>query len=297
MDRAIDRYLNHLKVERNLAPRTLEAYARDLRGLADQLAAGGITKPGDAAMVHIARWLRSLAERGLKPSSQARALSAARQLFVFLVREGIVPADPTHDIAGPRARRPLPDVLSRAEAQRLVEAPDTKTPRGARDRAALELLYGSGLRVSELCGLRFDDLHLKLGVVRPRGKGSKERVVPIGRRALEALEHYLGHGRQALLKGRPSPNIFIGNRGRAISRMGMFNIVRRSAVAAGIRRVISPHNLRHAFATHLLQGGADLRSVQEMLGHVDISTTEIYTHVETEQLRKAVDRYHPLGSG
>lgn len=296
MDHAVDRYLDHLRVERNLSPRTVEAYARDLGGLVDHLHEAGITRPADVAAVQISRWLQSLADRGLKGSSQARALSAARQLFAYLVALGDVKTDPTKEIAGPRRRRPLPGVLSRAEAERLVESPNIETPRGERDRAMLELLYGSGLRVSELCDLQLDDLHLRLGVVRPRGKGRKERVVPTGRRALEALERYLGHGRAALLKGRPSAAVFIGNRGRPISRMGVFKIVRRAAGVAGIERAISPHKLRHAFATHLLQGGADLRSVQEMLGHADISTTEIYTHVEREQLKNTVDSHHPLGS-
>ncbi|MEO0812554.1 MAG: tyrosine-type recombinase/integrase, partial [Myxococcota bacterium] len=160
-----------------------------------------------------------------------------------------------------------------------------------------ELMYASGLRASELCELEIDDIHLELGVVRPRGKGGKERVVPMGDIARQCLENYLAEGRVALLRGRPSSSIFIGNRGRALSRMALFKIVRRYAAAAGIQKEISPHKLRHAFATHLLQGGADLRAVQQMLGHADISTTEIYTHVDRAQLKHSVDRYHPLGSG
>jgi len=247
------------------------------------------------ATVHLARWLRSLADRGLAAPSQARALSAARQLFTFLLREGALDKNPAAELRGPRRRRPLPVVVSREQAVRMMEQPDVKTPRGERDRAALELLYGSGLRASELCGLRVDDINLNLGVVRPKGKGSKERLVPLGKPAAAALEQYLSHGRVALLKGRPSLYVFIGNRARALSRMALFKIVRRCATAAGIPRSISPHKLRHAFATHLLQGGADLRSVQEMLGHADVSTTEIYTHVEREQLKKVVDQHHPLG--
>lgn len=297
MESACDRYLDHLRVERNLSPRTVEAYGRDLTGLRESLAAAGIERPRDVTAVHLTRWLASLSERGLKPTSQARALSAARQLFVYLVKCGELDHDPTARLDGPRRRRKLPVVISRAEAVRLVEVPEPKTPRGLRDRAALELLYAAGLRASELCNLRVDELHLELGVVRPLGKGSKERVVPMGEPARRALEAWLRDGRPALLKGRPSPFVFIGNLGRALSRMALFKIVRRSAALAGIPRALSPHKLRHAFATHLLQGGADLRSVQEMLGHADIATTEIYTHVDRDGLKATVDRHHPLGSG
>ena len=295
MEQATDRYLDHLRVERNLSPRTLEAYAGDLRSLREHLARQGIRKAEDVGSAHVARWLMSLAEAGHKASSQGRALSAARQLFLFLVREGGLKADPTAEISGPRRRRPLPVVLSRAEMTRLVEAPNGKTPRSLRDRAALELLYSSGLRATELVKLRAEDLHLNLGVVRPQGKGAKERVVPLGKQAAAALTRYLAEGRPAILKGRPSPYVFIGNVGKPLSRMALFKIVQRYARAAGIARGVSPHKLRHAFATHLLQGGADLRAVQEMLGHADISTTEIYTHVEREELKRVVDEHHPLG--
>ncbi|MBI5509188.1 MAG: tyrosine recombinase [Deltaproteobacteria bacterium] len=273
MERAVDLYLDHLRVERNLSPRTVEAYAGDLRSLCAELHKAGCRRPKDVSGVHLARWLRALAGRGLKPASQSRALSAARQLFAFLIREGALSADPAVVITGPARRRTLPVVLSRADMAALVETPDTRGPRGERDRAALELLYSSGLRASELCMLQVDDLSLAHGIVRPRGKGDKERVVPLGRPAAAALGRYLEHGRKALLKGRPTSYVFIGNRGRALSRMALFKIVRHAAAAAGISKAISPHKLRHACATHLLQGGADLRSVQELLGHAEISTT------------------------
>jgi integrase/recombinase XerD len=297
MERERDRFLDHLRVERNLSPRTLEAYAHDLAVLIGHLDQQGVRRVRDVATVHLARWLHSLAERGLSPASQGRALSAARQWFLYLVREDGLPADPTALLSGPRRRRPLPVTVSRVEAERLVGAPAGETPRALRDRAALELLYAAGLRASELCNLRVDELHLTLGVVRPVGKGRKERVVPMGQPAVRALERYLESGRPLLLKGRPSPYVFIGNRARPLSRMALFKIVRRYAKAAGIPRAISPHKLRHAFATHLLQGGADLRAVQEMLGHADIATTEIYTHVARDELRDSVDRHHPLGRG
>ncbi len=196
---------------------------------------------------------------------------------------------------GPKARRRLPVTIPRAQAEALLEAPDVKAPTGQLATAALELLYASGLRASELCQLKLEELHLELGVVRPMGKGSKERVVPIGAPAVSALEAYLGGARPTLLKGALSDYVFIGNRARPLSRMALFKIVRRYASVAGIPQDISPHKLRHAFATHLLQGGADLRAVQDMLGHADISTTEIYTHVDRTALKQAVDTHHPLG--
>ncbi len=300
LDQAVSRFLDHLRVERNLSPRTLEAYARDLTGLVDHLEKSGIAAVEGVGAVHLARWQRHLAERGLSGASQSRALSAARQLFVFLVREGELEQDPASHLEGPTRRRKLPVVISAAEAERLVQVPvrpgASETPGAMRDRAALELLYAAGLRASELCRLRTDELHLSLGVVRPMGKGQKERVVPVGEPARQALERYLAHGRPALLKGRPSPYVFIGNRGRPLSRMALFKLVRRAGALAGIQRPLSPHKLRHAFATHLLQGGADLRAVQEMLGHADISTTEIYTHVAKDALVAAVNAHHPLGS-
>ncbi len=295
LEQACDRFLDHLRVERNLSLNTVAAYARDLRVFCSQLETYGVTTPTDVREAHVARWLRSLAARGHKPSSQARALSAVRRLCVFLVREGVLAADPTCEIAGPSRRRRLPEVPSRAEAERIVEAPVGSSPRQLRNRAALELLYAAGLRASELCGLRLDELHLGLGVVRPLGKGAKERVVPVGQVAADAMARYLAEGRPALLKGRSSPFVFIGNRGRPLSRMGLWKIVRRSASLGGVGRAFSPHKLRHAFATHLLQGGADLRAVQEMLGHADIATTEIYTHVVGEELKSTVDTCHPLG--
>ena len=296
MESSCDRYLEHLRVERNLAPRTLESYANDLKSLRDSLAQEAVHTPAEVTALHLARWQRGLAERGLKASTQARALSAVRRFFAFLQREKLIPNNPCASLRGPLRRRQPPAVPSRAETRRLVSLPDPRTPRGQRDRAMLELLYASGLRASELCNLRLDEVNLNLGIVRPRGKGDKERIVPVGKPALAALQHYLVEGRPALLKGKSSAQVFLGNRSRALSRMALFKIVRRYGRLAGIPQPLSPHKLRHAFATHLLQGGADLRSIQEMLGHADISTTEIYTHVNAEELRSAVDEHHPLGS-
>jgi integrase/recombinase XerD len=293
---ACDLFLDHLSVERNLAARTVEAYSHDLKSFRETLKAAEPKNLVNLTPVHVSRWLRSQARRGLSASSQSRGLSALRQLFAFHVKESRIGANPAKEVRGPRTRRKLPVVISRSQAVALIESPDIKTPRGLLSRAALELLYAAGLRASELCGLKLTELHLELGVVRPHGKGSKERIVPMGEVARNWLERYLTHGRLALLKGRPSEHVFIGNKGQALSRMALFNIVRRAAVAAGIPKDISPHKLRHAFATHLLQGGADLRVVQEMLGHADISTTEIYTHIDRTGLEQTVNTHHPLGN-
>lgn len=296
MQQAIDQYMHHLRVERNLATNTLDAYAKDLERFSVFLMQHAVTNPKDISATHVVEWLKHLADLDLAKSSQARAFSAIRRFFVFLVREKVLPKNPVSKIAGPKPRRHLPVVLSKAQVKAMLDSVQGKHPRTERDRAMLELMYSSGLRSSELCALQMDDVNLQLGIVRPKGKGSKERVVPLGKQAANALTEYLQHGRRMLLKGRPSPFVFIGNCGQHISRMGLFNIVKRAALLAGISKTVSPHTLRHAFATHLLQGGADLRAVQEMLGHADISTTEIYTHVETAQLKKLVDACHPLGT-
>ena len=235
-------------MEKNLAARTVEAYSRDLKSFRESLKKAEPKNLVDLTPVHVSRWLRSQARRGLSASSQSRGLSALRQLFAFHVKESRIGANPAKEVRGPRTRRKLPVVISRSQAVALIESPDIKNPRGLLSRAALELLYAAGLRASELCGLKLTELHLELGVVRPHGKGSKERIVPIGEVARHWLEHYIGHGRPALLKGRPSEHVFIGNKAQALSRMALFNIVRRAAVAAGIPKDISPHKLRHAFA-------------------------------------------------
>lgn len=296
MHAGCDHYLSWLQLERNLSHHTLAAYSRDLARFCDSLERQGVVCLEAVTQLHVTRWLRELGS-DLAPASQARALSAVRQLYAFRVRERIQDDNPVAAIQGPRRRRGLPQTPSKAQMKRLLAAPDSRTARGQRDRAALELLYASGLRASELCNLELDELHLQLGVVRPHGKGDKERVVPVGGPAKAALELYLAEGRPRLLKGCPSRYIFIGNRARALSRMALFRQVRRYARSAGISDAVSPHQLRHAFATHLLQGGADLRAVQQMLGHADLSTTEIYTHVDRSELKRSVDRHHPLGDG
>lgn len=295
LDAHKDQFLDHLRVERHLSNKTIEAYAGDLGGLIELLNRKGIEQAKEIRVEHVLMWQQTFLEQKKRASSQARALSAARQWFRYLLQRGERLDDPVRLVPAPKLRRPLPVVLSIEEMQRLLAAPQGKSPRVLRDRAIMELLYACGLRASEACQLRLSEMSLQLGVLRPVGKGNKERVVPMGQPAQLALVEYLQQGRPHLLKGRPSDAVFIGNGGRPFSRMGLFKIIRRYAKVAGITKDISPHKLRHAFATHLLSGGADLRSVQEMLGHADISTTEIYTHVTMDGLKTTVDKFHPLG--
>jgi integrase/recombinase XerD len=227
------------------------------------------------------------------PRSVARWLVAVRRFFAYALGEGLVSEDPTAHLDSPRTWRSLPKVLSFQEVELLLAAPDRNAPRGLRDAAMLEVLYATGLRVSELCGLRLGDLHLDAGYLRCWGKGSKERVVPLGSEADATLQRYLAEGRPSLLAGRRTDWLFVNSRASAISRQGFWKLVKRYGIRAGIRTPLSPHVLRHSFATHLLENGADLRSVQVMLGHADISTTQIYTHVNRERLRRLYEDFHP----
>ncbi len=289
----IRRFLAHLVAVRGLAARTAEAYGRDLRDLAEWLARRGNRSPERVDEDELAEWLRELRARGLAPSSRARKLAAVRSFLRWLREERTREDDPARRLAVPRRGRPLPRVLAAAEVEALLAAPDPRTPAGLRDRAFLELLYASGLRVSELASLRWSRLDLRRGLVRVVGKGNRERVVPVGRRALAALRAWLDAGAPG--KGKPrSEYVFPGRRGRPISRQALWARVRRLAARAGIPPDrVSPHVLRHSFATHLVENGADLRTVQLLLGHRDISTTEIYTHVARERLRRLYDEHHP----
>lgn len=286
----IDTYLDHLRVERALAKNSLDAYARDLGKLASRLPDGIAVSAIDAK--HVADLLVDNVEHGIGARSSARQLSALRGFFKFLVREKAIPADPTMLVDRPKLARKLPRVLTFEEIERLLATPDTTTDRGARDSAMLHLMYASGLRVSELCGLALGDLDLQRGLVAAYGKGGKKRLVPVGDVALDHVERYLRdirprHERQ------PSRALFLSPRGGPLTRQGFWKIVKRYAAAAGITTPLSPHKLRHSFATHLLRGGADLRAVQAMLGHADLGTTEIYTRVARDHVRAAYDRAHP----
>lgn len=291
----IDVYTDHLRVERALAKNTLESYARDLRDLTSFLEERG---PGALEIGAIDRdvlvdYLVDAGRRGLSARSSARQLSAIRGFFRFVVRERGLPKDPTELLERPRLEKRLPRVLSFEEVERLLATPSLETPRGVRDSAMIHLMYASGLRVSELCDLELGDLDTKVGTVAPLGKGGKRRVVPVGQIALERLDAYLADVRPLSSRATIDPHLFLSPRGRRFSRQGFWKLLVRYARAAGIRTPLSPHKLRHSFATHLLRGGADLRAVQVMLGHADLGTTEIYTRVAQDHVREAHERAHP----
>ncbi|HET6439011.1 MAG TPA: site-specific tyrosine recombinase XerD [Anaeromyxobacter sp.] len=293
LDPAFDLFLAHLRVEKGLAPNSVESYGRDVRAYLTALAKMGITSWGQVGRGEVRAHLTGLLRAGLSARSQARALSAIRGLHRLLLRDGIASSDPTEEVDSPRAGRRLPTLLSREEVERLLVAPDPRTPAGVRDRAMLELLYATGLRVSELVSLRLNDLDLEARVLLARGKGTKERLVPVGAPAAQAVKAYLSAARERILRGRRSPDLFVTPRGLRLTRQGFAKLLGRWGRAAGIRRAISPHKLRHSFATHLLEGGADLRAVQAMLGHADVTTTQIYTHVDRTQVKRLYERFHP----
>jgi integrase/recombinase XerD len=290
----IDAYLDHLRIERALAKNTLEAYARDLNALADHVGEGDAK---DIGSERVSEFLAHDAAGGLSPRSSARRLSALRGFFGFLTREQTIDRDPTVLIEGPDVTPKLPRVLSFEQIERLLAAPDVSTDRGTLHSAMLHLMYASGLRVSELCTLRTGDLDMQRGLLTVLGKGGKARLVPVGEIALDRVSHYLQSVRPRLLEGarRAEPSLFVTHRKRRFTRQGFWKVVRRYAVAAGIFPLPSPHKLRHSFATHLLRGGADLRAVQAMLGHADLGTTEIYTHVTVDHVREVHAKSHPRG--
>ena len=292
LDDALDRYLAHLRVERGLLPATLESYARDLREYLDWIARQGLSRLAQVTEPLVLQHLGALQVRGLSRTSQARHLAALRGLHKFANAEGLTPTDPSEAVGATRGTRPLPNFLSVAEIDRLLAQPDAASAQGARDRSMLEVLYASGLRVSELVALPLAAIDPQLGIVRVRGKGGKERIVPVGDRAQEALGTYLAGPRQKLLGQRRSGDLFVTPRGSRMTRQGFWKLIGRYARGAGIRQRVYPHSLRHSFATHLLERGADLRAVQAMLGHADIATTQIYTHVDRARL-KAVIAKHP----
>jgi integrase/recombinase XerD len=287
----LSRYLDHLAAERGLSPNTLAAYRRDIEALARGL--GERRPPESAEKDDLLRHLRRMRVASRSPRSVARWLVAVRGFFGFLLAEEIVSDDPTSHLDAPRTWRSLPKVLSAGDVETLLAAPDRSDPRGLRDAAMLEVLYATGLRVSELTGLRLGDLQLDAGYVRCIGKGSKERVTPLGGEANAALQRYLAVGRPALIGVRRSDVLFVNHRGGAMTRQGFWKIIRAYGAKTGLKVHLSPHTIRHSFATHLLEHGADLRSVQVLLGHADISTTQIYTHVSRERLKRLYKDHHP----
>lgn len=289
----VERFHDFLALERGASPRTCEAYGRDLARFVVFACTKGAGTPPDVTPRALRDYVYHLKDLGLAPASIRRNVSAVRTYFRFLLGEGHVVRDPSERLETPRRWRTLPEVLTVDEVTRLLGAPTLDEPLAFRDRALLELAYGAGLRVSEWIAVGVRDLLLEDGLVRVFGKGSKERLVPIGRTAIGAVAVYLRELRPRLERGSGRGVLLLSGRGEPLSRMGAWKILRKYVTIAGIRKRVSPHTLRHSFATHLLEGGADLRAVQEMLGHADISTTQIYTHVDREYLRTVHRQYHP----
>jgi len=291
----IDRYLNYLLVEKGLSKATLESYSADVIRYQAFLLEKGVDRLSGNDTPLILKHLIDLRSSGLGARSRARHLVSIRGIYRFAVQEKLLEHDPSRLVDLPKLSLKLPGVLTVDEVSRLLETPDTSKPAGARDAAMLELLYAAGLRVSELVNLKLQDINLEAGFVRVFGKGSKERLVPIGQLAQTKMAHYIENARKKALKNQPSPYLFVARAGKPLTRQGFWKLLRRYADRAQIHKRISPHSLRHSFATHLLEGGADLRAVQVMLGHVDISTTQIYTHVTRKHLKDLHQKFHPRG--
>ena len=295
MDQWLDQFLHYLIVEKGLSKNTIEAYSHGLNRFLNHLKEKGVQGVEEISKFHVRGFLLSLRKRNLSTRSIVRNLVAIRTFFRFLIQEGILEATPIENLESPKVAKTLPEILTLKEIEQLLEQPDLQTPRGKRDRAMLEMLYATGMRVSELTKLPIHQVNLEGGYVLLYGKGSKERIVPLGSEAIKWVTLYLKESRGILAKGKESAFLFINRSGKAMSRQRFWKSLKDYARRAGLRKRITPHLLRHSFASHLLEGGADLRSVQMMLGHVDISTTQIYTHVTGERLKKIHQRYHPRG--
>jgi integrase/recombinase XerD len=295
VDRAfwLEGFRDYLSLEAGHSGNTVDAYLRDLRRMGEFALARGAREPGQVTRAHLRDFVYLLKDLGLSAATIRRSVSAIRTYYGFLAGEGRVRNDPSDRLETPRRGRVLPDTLSVREVEALLAAPGIEDPLAWRDRALLELAYGAGMRVSELCGLGLTDLLLSEGLVRVFGKGAKERLVPLGRTTIGAVSVYLHQLRPSLDRGHGGGRVLLNARGEPLSRVGAWGIEKRAAERAGIRKRVTPHTLRHSFATHLLEGGADLRAVQEMLGHADLSTTQIYTHVDREYLRSVHRQFHP----
>ena len=289
----IDSFIEYLVTERSSAENTMSSYANDLKAYGLWLDEKCLSFD-KVTYYNLAGYTTAMKETGLKTTSSNRRLSTIRQFYRFLLDEGIIEKDPTREIVMPKRAQYLPEVLNVNEVEGLLNAPDISKPLGKRDKAMLELLYATGLRVSELVKLKLNNINLGAGFLLARGKGGKERLVPMGEKAISCTREYIETVRPSMIV-KKSETLFFSNRGTAMSRQNFWYIIKRYALAAGIFRDISPHTLRHSFATHLLTGGADLRSVQMMLGHSDISTTQIYTHITSQRLKEVHTRYHPRG--
>ena len=297
METTVHTFLSYLKVEKGLAANSILAYGRDLRRFCAFLAKRRIKQPSAIAREDIVDFLGSLYREKLDSRSVARYLVSLRGFFKFAFMERLVAIDPTENLESPKVRRSLPTYLRVDEVEKLLNYPDPGTPKGLRDRAMLEVLYSTGLRVSELANLQLADLDVRMGCVRCIGKGDKERLVPIGRKAIAAVEEYLANGRKKFVRpgqsAADSQILFLTHHGHKLSRVSIWKILHEYGIKLGLRGRLTPHKLRHSFATHLLEGGADLRSVQLMLGHADISTTQIYTHVVEDRLKQIYKAHHP----
>lgn len=295
MEEWIEDFLHFLTVERGLSENTKKAYARDLHFFANYLKEEeGITRPDVVSRAEIVSFMNFARENGKSARTVARYIASLRSFFHFLLLDGKVAHDPMIQIETPKQRQSLPKVLNYQDVEKLLEAPDAGTVFGLRDQAMLEVLYATGLRVSELINLKLDDLHLHMGFIQTIGKGNKERIIPLGGTATRALESYLESGRPKLYRTKSRNDfVFLNHHGKGMTRQGFWKNLKQMALKAGIDKPITPHTLRHSFATHLLENGADLRSVQELLGHADISTTQIYTHVTKARLKDVYKKYHP----
>jgi integrase/recombinase XerD len=291
LDAYVDQFVQHLRVERGLADNTIEAYARDLVGFLQYLRCRSV-EPARASKEEIGAYM-SILGKTKTARTAARNLSSIKAFFRFLVYEGMIDNNPARLLETPRIGMRLPAILNRQEVDRLLAQPVDSETKGQRDKAMLELLYATGLRVSELVGLKIQNVNLQAGYVRTVGKGSKERIVPIGEKAVKAVQDYLLTGRRKTPRSSDSAYLFLNRRGRPLTRQGFWKIIKSYGQRAGILKKLTPHSLRHSFATHLLEGGADLRAVQVMLGHADITTTQIYTHVSREKLKEIHEKYHP----
>ena len=295
MEQLLDQFLHYLVVEKGLSKNTIEAYSHGLGRFLNHLREKGVQEIRDVGKFHVRGFLLMLRKRNLSTKTIVRNLVAVRTFFRFLIQEGILESNPIEELESPKVAKTLPEILTLREIEQLLEQPNLQTSLGIRDRAMLEILYATGMRVSELTHLPIHQVNLEGGYVLLYGKGSKERIVPLGSEAMKWITLYLKTARGKLAKGKESPMLFINRSGKGMSRQRFWKSLKDYARRAGLRKRITPHLLRHSFASHLLEGGADLRSVQMMLGHVDISTTQIYTHVTGERLKKVHQRYHPRG--
>ncbi len=292
-DRCRELYLENLRINRSLSKNTVDAYARDILSFQNYATQKKLPSPEHITRQHAEGFQSHLSREGKSSRSIVRAISAIRSFYKFLSRENLVRKQITQEFSAPRLSRGLPRAISPEQMEKILEAPDVEKKEGLRDRAILELFYSSGLRVSELVSLTYESLHMDTALLRVTGKGSKERVVPVGKHALHWINTYVQKARGEFDKGKPQKWLFLSNRGRAMTRQTVWHLLRKYARKGGIPSKVSPHVLRHSFATHLLEGGADLRSVQQMLGHATVATTQIYTHLSRKHLKNAYNTFHP----